>query len=186
MTAVPSPAAGLYVAIGDSITSGYGLAAPNRDACPYLVARMLGVHVVDLGIPGVDTGGAIAFESPHVPRAATIITIFLGTNDADRIRRGIIRKAQFQTQYRNLIATARGSAPSARVYILTPVTSLARSSGVNDFIRRQASSTVRLIDLDHDPLLHRRANYQPDFIHPNVAGQRRIATDVLNGLARSR
>ncbi len=186
VAAAPSPpkaaAEGLYVAIGDSITFGYGLGAPGRDAFPYLVAQRLGVRVLDLGIPGVDARGALALETPRVPRSATIITIFVGTNDADRIRRGTFSDAEFRSTYRSLIAAARAAAPIAQIYLLTPSTTLADLWGVNDFIRSQASATARLIDLDHDRRLHLRANYQPDFIHPNVAGQRQIAWDVIDAL----
>lgn len=185
--APPSPQAstgGLYVAIGDSITFGYGLDAPGRDAFPYLVARKLGVHVLDLGIPGVDARGALALESPRVPRSATIVTIFIGTNDADRIRRGTFTQAQFRSTYRDLIAKAHAAAPNARIYLLTPETALSHRHGVTTFIRSQANATAKLIDLDRDRLLHSAANYQPDFIHPNVAGQQRIASDVIQELAR--
>jgi lysophospholipase L1-like esterase len=177
-------AGGLYVAIGDSITFGYGLGAPGRDAFPYLVAQQLGVRVLDLGIPGVDARGALAFEVPRVPRSATIITIFVGTNDADRIRRGTFKDAQFRGTYRNLIEAAHAAAPLAQIYLLTPETVMADRWGVTDYIRSQASSNVRLIDLDRDGRLHLRANYQPDYIHPNVAGQRQIASDVIAGLRR--
>ncbi len=177
-------AGGLYVAIGDSITFGYGLGAPGRDAFPYLVAQRLGVRVLDLGISGVDARGALAFETPRVPRSATIITIFVGTNDADRIRRGTFTDAQFRSTYRDLIAAAHAAAPFAQIYLLTPSTMLADRWGVTDFIRSQASASARLIDLDRDRRLHLRASYQPDFIHPNVAGQRQIAWDVIDGLRR--
>ncbi|MDB5094249.1 MAG: GDSL-like protein [Candidatus Eremiobacteraeota bacterium] len=188
IAAAPSsakPAAqGLYVAIGDSITFGYGLSAPGRDAFPYLVAQRLGVRVLDLGIPGVDARGALAMETPRVPQSATIITIFVGTNDADRIRRGTFSDAEFRSTYRTLIDAAHAAAPSARIYLLTPSTVMADEWGVNDFIRSQASASARLIDLDRDRRLHLHANYQPDFIHPNVAGQQRIASDVIDGLRR--
>jgi lysophospholipase L1-like esterase len=178
-----APAAGLYVALGDSITFGYGLAAPGSEAFPYLVAQRLGVHVLDLGIPGADARDVLKLESPRVPRAATIITIFVGTNDADRIRRGTFSKPQFREKYRSLIAEARAAAPQARIYILTPETAFAHRFGVVDFIRSQASPSARLIDLDCDPRLHMRADYQPDFIHPNTVGQQQIAMDVLEGIA---
>jgi lysophospholipase L1-like esterase len=181
----PKPVApGLYVAIGDSITFGYGLHAPGRDAFPYIVARRLGVQVLDLGIPGADARDALKLESPRVPRTATIITIFVGTNDADRIRRGTFTTAQFQAKYRSLISEAQAAAPLASIYILTPETAFSHRFGVITFIRSQASPSARLIDLDRDERLHMRANYQPDFIHPNVAGQQQIATDVLEGIAR--
>lgn len=188
MAAASSPpkavAGGLYVAIGDSITFGYGLEAPGRDAFPYLVAQQLGVRVLDLGIPGVDSRGALAFETPRVPRNATIVTIFVGTNDADRIRRGTFSDAEFRNTYRSLIAAAHAAAPFAQIYLLTPETVMADRWGVTDFIRSQANATAKLIDLDRDRRLHLRANYQPDFIHPNVAGQRQIAWDVIAGLRR--
>jgi sialate O-acetylesterase len=175
---------GLYVAIGDSITFGYGLGAPDRDAFPYLVAQRLGVRVLDLGIPGVDARGALAMETPHVPRSATIITIFVGTNDADRIRRGTFSDAEFRSTYRSLIDAAHAAAPFAQIYLLTPSTMMADQWGVTDYIRSQANANARLIDLDRDRRLHLRANYQPDFIHPNVAGQQQIAWDVVEGLRR--
>jgi sialate O-acetylesterase len=175
-------AGGLYVAIGDSITFGYGLNAPGHDAFPYLVAQRLGLQVLDLGIPGVDARGALAFEISRVPRSATIITIFVGTNDADRIRRGTFKDAEFRSTYQVLIAAARAAAPFAQIYLLTPSTVMADRWGVTDFIRSQANASARLIDLDRDRRLHLRANYQPDFIHPNVAGQQQIAWDVIDGL----
>ncbi|HTJ28823.1 MAG TPA: SGNH/GDSL hydrolase family protein [Candidatus Limnocylindria bacterium] len=170
--------------MGDSITFGYGLSSPGRDAFPYIVGRRLDIPVLDLGIPGADVRDALAFESARVPHDATVITIFLGTNDADRIRRGTFSKAQFERTYRSLIAEAHEAAPSARIYILTPMTAFAARYGVKTFVRSLASTNVRLIDLDRDEVLHLPASFQPDFIHPNIAGQERIAADVLAGLGR--
>jgi sialate O-acetylesterase len=175
---------GLYVAIGDSITYGYGLSSPSRDAFPYVVGRRLGIPVLNLGIPGADARDALAFESNRVPHDATLITIFLGTNDADRIRRGLFNKAQFERTYRTLIVEAHEAAPNARIYLLTPLTVYASRYGVKTFIRSERSEIAQLIDLDRDRMLHLGESFQPDFIHPNVAGQDRIAADVLAGFAR--
>ncbi|MCL6454669.1 MAG: SGNH/GDSL hydrolase family protein [Alicyclobacillus sp.] len=79
-----------YVALGDSITFGYGLpgstaTAPSHDAYPFLVGQQEGWAVTDLGVPGWTSQNLLqALATPkfqHALQHADVVTIDIGSND---------------------------------------------------------------------------------------------------------
>ena len=82
--ALAANGAASYLALGDSVTSGYGLAEGER-AFPDLVAQELGVDYVNAGQPGLTSAELLAqVQDPEMADAlsdADIITITIGGND---------------------------------------------------------------------------------------------------------
>ena len=77
----------VLVALGDSLTAGYGLAA--QDAFPQQLQRALKkrgrqVEVVNAGVSGDTTRGGLARLDWAVPKNASAVILELGANDALR------------------------------------------------------------------------------------------------------
>lgn len=76
---------GRYVAIGDSISSGYGLEAPETEAFPSLIAQDNGYTLTNLAQAGETTVSLLAkLENAEMAEAlstADVITLTIGGND---------------------------------------------------------------------------------------------------------
>lgn len=78
---------GVYVGLGDSIASGYGLANPN-DGYVQLLGKLEGAaKTVNLGVPGLDSAGlltaldALNGQQRGMLTSAKLITVSIGSND---------------------------------------------------------------------------------------------------------
>jgi lysophospholipase L1-like esterase len=135
------PPAGLYVAIGDSITFGYG-ATRNCQAfpahpvdidafCPdgtsYATRVAKGVrdagiagHFMDLGINGADVSRILRDELPLLPAEATLITIYVGTNDSRGVTKNPVNVVveKYKRKFEERLATIHAKAPNARIILL--------------------------------------------------------------------
>lgn len=136
-----APPPGLYVAIGDSITFGYGTtrncqafpATPvDIDAfCPdgtsYATRVAKGVrdasiagHFMDLGINGANVSRVLRDELPLLPADATLITIYIGTNDSRGVTKypvdTVIKK--YESKYEEMLTAVHAKAPNARVILV--------------------------------------------------------------------
>lgn len=136
-----APPPGLYVAIGDSITFGYGTsrncqafpATPvDIDAfCPdgtsYATRVAKGVrdasiagHFMDLGINGADVSRILRDELPLLPADTTLITIYVGTNDSRGVTKYPVETVveKFKTKYEEMLTAVHKKAPNARVVLI--------------------------------------------------------------------
>jgi lysophospholipase L1-like esterase len=105
-----------YVAIGASDTFGYGTEDPATQSWPFDLAHKLGpdVHLVNLGIPGIDVHQALNLELPvAIDAHPDLITVWLAVND-------LVDKVPL-TNYRNdldtLLTRLQTSAPRARIVV---------------------------------------------------------------------
>jgi hypothetical protein len=101
------PPPGLYVSLGDSITYGYGVAqnchafpthpvdiasyCPDGTSYAILVAKALrdagtAGHFMNLGINGASVDRVISDEFSYLPADATLVTLYIGTNDSRAVR----------------------------------------------------------------------------------------------------
>ncbi len=76
----------LYVALGDSISNGYGLINRERDTCVFIVGRHYGYKTVNCGVDGLTAEELLEnIESNTVLResiaSASLITLEIGSND---------------------------------------------------------------------------------------------------------
>jgi acyl-CoA thioesterase-1 len=85
------------VALGDSLTAGYGL--PAKDAFPVqlqraLTAKGLAVNIINAGVSGDTTTGGLSRLDWSVPDGTDAVILELGANDALRgFDPGVARKA---------------------------------------------------------------------------------------------
>ena len=173
--------------IGNSITYGHGIRDRIKDAYPAQLNRMLGegYDVKNFGVSGTTllSKGNRPYIQKDAYRAAlayqpNIVIIKLGTNDSKDFN--WVFKRDFETDYKNLIASFRNldSKPTIYICLAAPVFEPGKkisakivTEEVNPMIKAIAEGEhLALIDL-YTPLLD-KGNYFPDAIHPNAQGCR--------------
>jgi acyl-CoA thioesterase-1 len=185
--AAPSPAAEpLVVFLGDSLTAGYGL--PAELAFPALVAdelrdRRRPVRFVNAGVSGDTTTGALERLDWVLKQRPDVLVVALGVNDAFRGQ----PVGRVEANLRAIVRRAKSS--GARVLILGM--RLPTNYGP-DYADAFGALYERVADdeeVDLMPFLldgvggHPELNLD-DGIHPNEAGQRIVAANVLPFLLR--
>lgn len=176
------PPSSNVLALGDSLTAGYGVA--SNEAWPPLLAGKTGWTVINGGISGNTSSEALARLPPlleeHKP---VLVFITLGGND-------MLRHAPTQETITNLekmIALVRvhGAKP---ILLGIPEPSIAgavfRNLSAAEFYRDIAKAQqVPLIedaiaDVLSDPLL------KVDQLHPNASGHQRLTEKILDELRK--
>lgn len=212
--------AGLYVAMGDSITFGVGQ-TPNcspfpdhpvdvDEFCPegknyaVVVARELrkqGVagHFMNLGIGGAHVEQVTRDELPYLPAEATLVTLYIGTNDSRAVFNGHKPAAevvaQFEQHFDELVKAIHAKAPKARIVLINFPNQqyLAASYHVPDAALAQYNATSQILDSfidDHypayavvdtvcNPNTYDQSLIYKASVHPNEAGAAILADSVL-------
>ena len=175
--------------LGDSITAGYGLAAPSQ-ALPaqlqYEMARSgLAVRMVAAGVPGDTTaGGLVRLRRGAVPKGTDVCVVELGGNDLlngvapARVRSNletIVR--ELKARRCRVILTGMRAPP-----ILDPAY-VSAFDGAFPAVARAENVTLYPYLLD-GVAMDGRLN-QHDRIHPNAAGVKVIAARLAPVLART-
>ena len=187
--------------IGNSVTAGYGLKNPTKDAYPSQLQQLLGekYQVDNFGL-----SGATLLKNGHRPYIKTesykkalafkpdIVVIHLGLNDTDP-RDWPNYRDDFIGDYMKLIRSfsdSTGKHPAVYICRMTPIfNSHPRfKSGTRDWywqiqeaielISRNAQ--VKLIDLQKP--LYNRPDLFADALHPNVEGASIIAKTVYQAI----
>ncbi len=177
--------------VGDSITAGYALADPARDAYPAQLARLLGrdFDVRNFGVSAatlMDAGNYTYRTRPAHDEALAwkpdVVVIALGTNDtkADNIAK---HPDDFVPSYRGLIGRFRAANPAAKIVLCLPPPAFPEAMGIAESVLvaeilpriREVATTERLTLLDlHTPLADAALHF-PDKIHPDAEAAGRIA-----------
>jgi len=174
----------LYVAFGDSITAGAGLANPS-DCYSVKLAGMLNKTVINKGFPGYSSGEGLEVIYPILDDYKPgYLLILFGVND---LIMGYGEELA-AVNIRIMVQACKDNKTIPVIATLTPVFgSYARLSGgvgrLNDKIRQIASDlNVALVDLNSafgdNPIY-----MQSDGLHPNETGQALMAVtfyDVVN------
>ena len=171
------------VALGDSLTAGYGLA--RKEAYPALIGERMRsagyeFEVTNAGWSGDTTAGALQ-RLPEILRRKKIdiLIIELGINDAFR---GVPIE-EMRSNLQAIIDQTRARHPSVSIIVAGMQLPLATSDG---YVRAFGEMFGALAEKNHtasipyllegvggDPELN-----QPDLVHPNAAGQRIMAENV--------
>jgi lysophospholipase L1-like esterase len=195
-----APSLALIVALGDSITYGYGLASPPMQNYAALYAHRAHAKIVDLAVPGYQCDEVVRDEIPKMPRGASTVILNCGTNDiggfsftADDKPDGTHRTAPAndaeiaaaERTFARALALIRAREPQAKIVLIgvrswqrmtgPPSPQFARDVAVWNAMLRATGLPV--VDLTRDPRMYARAYFQPDLLHPNVAGNAAIASD---------
>ena len=181
-----------YVAIGASDTFGIGTDDPQTQSWPADLTAKLGdgVHLINLGIPGVHADSALNVEVPiALDSHPNIVTIWLAVNDlADGVS-----IATYTRSLDSILTQLQPLTPHTRIVVanVPDITSLPRFQTENAQVlhaRIAAYNTViaSLVQKHHALLVDLYTRWQdlanhPDYIsddgfHPNVFGYAAIAT----------
>jgi acyl-CoA thioesterase-1 len=182
---VPSPAAAgatlRVVALGDSLTSGHRL--PRREAYPALLEAELqqaGVPatVINHGVDGDTTGGALRRLDTALAEAPHILIVALGANDG---LRGV-PVTQVRSNLERIIERAQGSGVEVLIVGMEALPLYGWQYTI-DFHRvfpeLAAKYDVPLVPFMLNGVLGNADLMSPDGIHPNAAGARMIAANIL-------
>ncbi len=183
-----------FACVGDSITAGYALKDPARDAYPAQLARLLGDghEVRNFGVSAATLMDAGNY--PYRQREAhgealvwkpDVVVIALGTNDT-KVDNIPVHPDDFAASYHGLLARFREANPDVKFFLCLPPPAFPAAMGIAEDVlvaeilprirAVAAAEKLPLIDL-HSPLADAGALF-PDKIHPNVEGAGRIAQIV--------
>jgi acyl-CoA thioesterase-1 len=171
----------LVVFLGDSLTAGYGL--PEADAYPALIEAALAaegrpVRVVNAGVSGDTSAGGLARLDWVLRLEPDVVVVELGPNDG---LRGLPLEAT-EANLRRIVERSR--AAGARVLLAGM---LIPPNYGPDYAGRFAAIYPRLaaeLDVPLVPFLLEGVGGELDLnladgIHPNAAGHRRLADNVM-------
>lgn len=181
---VPDPALPLVVFLGDSITAGYQL--PEDQAFPALLERELRerdrpVRVINAGVSGDTSAGGLARLDWILSQAPDVVVIELGANDG---LRGLPVE-ETGRNLRKLVERSRASGAAVLVLAMQIPPSYGQdyAEGFRRVYPQLARDTgVPLVTGFLEGVGGVRSLNLPDGLHPNAAGHRVLADNVLPDL----
>lgn len=195
---VPQPGKPVKVAcVGDSITQGAG--APKGKSYPSQLQDLLddGWQVGNFGVSGrtlLRKGDHPYWNEKAFKKAQEfqpdVVIIMLGTNDTKP--QNWSHKAEFESDYRELVKTFQDLKPAPRVYLCRPVPVPAPGNyGINETalqeqmpILKKLAAELKTGVIDMYAALDGKPQLLPDHVHPNAEGageMAKAAAAVLTG-----
>ncbi len=180
--AEPLPPGSMVLALGDSLTAGYGL-TPEQ-AWPALLAGKTGWKIINGGISGDTSGDALArlpaLMEEHAPR---LVLVTLGGNDMLRK----LPEAQTRANLARILEQVRGGGAQA-VLLATPRPSIAgalfQSLSPPPFYAEIAQERkVPLIEEAVSAVLS-DPDLKLDQLHPNAEGHKVLAGKMFDALRK--
>jgi len=170
--------------LGDSITAGYGLDDPDKEAYPALIQERISAagikaQVINAGISGDTTAGGLRRVKWALQNGADILVIALGANDG---LRGVDPK-QTASNLKETILAARKINPDMVIFVAGM--QMPENMG-KDYVGQFAAvflqiardQKVLLIPYLLEGVGGIPEMNQPDYIHPTKNGQSVIASNV--------
>ncbi len=191
-----------YAAIGASDTFGIGTDDPQTQSWPADLAAKLGdgVHLINLGIPGIHADSALGVEVPiALDSHPDLITIWLAVNDlADNVP-----TATYAHNLDVILTRLQVLSPHTRIAVanvpditLLPRFQTANAQALHSQIASYNTTIASLVQRHHVLLVDLYARWQdlanhPDYIsddgfHPNAFGYAAIATIFYQVLQESK
>lgn len=196
-----------YLALGDSITAGYGVGSKNFAYLYYSYLRSFNpnLHYINYGINGLTTGGLANLLSTNVNlknwvTQAEVITITIGSNDLLHAAVSILRGTKVEifatlanmernldfigSQIRHL--NPRALVKAGTIYNPLPAGPYYRYAGQAQPFIAQANKVLvhwakrygfNVIPIDKAFQGRERLVIGPDYLHPNFQGHQIIATE---------
>ena len=176
--------------VGDSITEGAG--AREGKSYPTQLQAMLGDEweVLNFGVGGrtlMKSGDRPYWEEEAYQEAleseADVVILMLGTNDSRP--KNWEHKAEFERDYRKLVASFQKMESEPKIYVCRPcpvVGGVSKIAGINEAAvaeqrviidRLAVEMGVGVIDMYG--ALEKFPKLQPDTVHPNAKGARKLA-----------
>ncbi len=190
----------LVVALGDSITFGYGLSSPTTQSYAARYTERIGGRLVNLAVPGSQCDAIANNQLREMPRGASIVILNCGSNDIGGFSftpegkpdgtkhtapANDAELAEAEHAFARALASIRTNAPHAKIYLVN-LRHWQRMSGpespqfakdVNAWNAMLTRTGLRVVDISSDPRMYLAAYILPDLLHPNVEGNAAIASD---------
>jgi lysophospholipase L1-like esterase len=178
--ALPAPAGGAWLALGDSITQGMTATRPALTWAAR-VARELDLDLINLGVGGAKYDARVGPAAGAI--SARLATVAFGANDSFQQA----DPAEVERQAAGLIAGLRARGPELRIAVITPVpcfeTDGAPASGQLDpyraAARRAAAGREHVWVLEGPELMPAEPGLFIDGVHPNDAGMAAYARNLV-------
>lgn len=191
----------LVVALGDSITFGFGLTRPAQQNYAARYARRSHARLANLAVPGYTCVDVLQREVPKMPAGATVVILNCGINDIGgfglqpsglpdgHLRSAPASRAELhasETAFVRMLAAIRRRDAGARIVVFTQrhwqrmtrredARFAADVDAWNAFIRVPG---VRVVDIAADRRFALPVAMQSDLIHPNLAGHTALLDDL--------
>ena len=190
----------LVVALGGSVTWGYGLPSPSTQNYAAQYTRLVRGKLVNLAVPGAQCDEVMEHQIPRMPRDASIVILDCGVNDIGgfgytgeykpdgNLRTAAANDAELAVARRafaDALARIRAKAPAATIYLvnlrhwqrMTGAEDAQFGKDVNAWNAMLAATGLHVVDVSGDPRMYRPAYVQTDLLHPNVEGNAAMASD---------
>jgi len=163
------------VALGDSITAGYGL--NPEQAYPYLLSQKIDLPIVNVGVSGDKTADALARLSEDVlSKNPWMVIVALGGNDFLKK----VTKAETEQNLKEIIAQIQAE---QAITVLLGMNLGLFTDEYKDLYQRVAEETNSyLIPQVLKGIIDNPKHRQQDIIHPNNIGQEILANKIAKSL----
>lgn len=197
---VPALIASVVVALGDSITYGYGLPHPTGQNYAAIFAHRNHATLINLAVPGSQCDDVANNQVPKMPSGASIVILNCGSNDVGGFgftpegkpdgtkRTAPANDAEIvdaEKTFAHTLALIRAKEPRATIHLvnlrhwqrMTGQESPQFAKDVNAWNAMLLRTGAPVVDISDDLRLYQPAYVLPDILHPNVEGNVAIASD---------
>ena len=163
------------LALGDSITAGYGL--KQEQAYPYLLGQKINLPIINRGVSGDKTADALSRLSEDILIAKPwLVIIALGGND-------FLRKVPKIETEKNLTAIITQIQAKKAITVILGMNLGLFADEYKDLYQRVADETGSyLIPQVLKGIIDNPKHRQQDIIHPNAIGQEILAKKIAKSL----
>lgn len=171
------PAGGAILAFGDSIT--YGTGAGEKESYPAVLAALSGLRVINAGIPGeVSAAGLQRLGEVLEQEKPALMILCHGGND-------LLQQLDEKGLADNLRAMIRLALSKGVAVMMLAVPAPALGLTPPPLYAEVAKEFNIPIDMKSLPKILGKGSLKSDYIHPNAAGYRLMAENVLDLLKKS-
>jgi acyl-CoA thioesterase-1 len=164
------PRGSAIIAFGDSLTAGTG--AGDGNDYPTVLGRLLGVEVLNRGVPGDTTADAIKrLERDVLGEDPRIVIVCLGGNDG-------LQRLPMEATFENLRQIIQAIQREGALVVLVGVRSVSLADRYGGHFERLARDTGCVFVSDILAGILNDPSKKSDQIHPNDAGYRLMAERI--------
>lgn len=171
------PVDAVILAFGDSLTFGTG--AAETESYPALLERALKRRVINAGVPGeISTTGAERLPQLLEQEKPALLILCHGGND-------LLQKLDQKTLANNLRTMIRTAQDKGVAVVLLAVPSADLSLTPPPLYGKVAAELAVPLERDSLAKILSKGSLKADYFHPNAAGYRLLADNILGLLKKS-
>ncbi len=164
------------VALGDSLIQGIG--ATKQNELPSLLAKKIGLPILNMGISGNTTADGLARIDKVIEQKPDIVLLLLGGND-------FLRKVPKETTFKNIDSIVSTLQQNGSLVILLGVQGGVLTDGYDEYFEEVAKTRKTLYVPNVLDGIIGRKELMSDSIHPNDLGYAKIADKIYPVLQKA-